>query len=183
LSLSRLRDLFEEYKKERITADPDFGLPQSATKEREVITALLKITVDIFIHYTRQIVKVSSIADTAPEPEDVAFTFSQKIKGDKNFYYLLALPEALTRAIASYILQQEVAEIDGIALDAVSEFVNVVVGNGCAQMSAKNDWKVTAEPPQVMPKRMLAKLLTSNTVTVTMKTTKGDFQVIFAFVE
>lgn len=182
IRLAQLQDLFEEYKKERMAGDEAFGVSLDAIREKVVVEALMKITVDIFLHYSRQIVKVISVEEEAKlDAEEIAYVFSQKVVGDKNFVYVLALPEALMLPIASYILQEEVTKVDEMALDAVSEFVNVVVGNGCAKMSM-NNWRVRAEPPKIMTKEMLAKTASPVLVTVRMRTTKGDFKILFSFV-
>ena len=180
LTLSRLNELFAEYKKERMDGEDLSGLELDAVPEKAIVSPLLKVTIDLFVHYTRQIVKVVSVTQAAEGPDDAAYVFSQKVRGDKNFCYLLALPEPLTLLIASYALQRKVARVDEMVLDTVSEFVNIVVGNGCAKLSMDR-WRVTAEAPQVLPKEMLARMMTPDSVTIRMKTTKGTFMLAFSF--
>ena len=182
LTPARLHELFEAYRKERTAGEDMKDVSMESVQEQTLVSSLLKVTIDIFIHYTRQIVQVESVTQTDVPPDDAAYVFSQRIFGDKNFDYLLALPEPLTLRIASHLLQQEATQVDQLVLDAVSEFVNIVVGNGCAKLSMSN-WKVKAEPPQVLPRQMLSGLIKPGSVVVKMKTTKGSFSLVFSFAE
>ena len=67
-----------------------------------------------------------------------------------------------------------------MVLDAVAEFVNVVIGNGCTKLNLKKT-QVTAEPPEIMMREMLQTILPEEAVTIRMKTARGDFLVIFFF--
>ena len=58
--------------------------------------------------------------------------------GDKNFCYALALSEELILCIASHMWEAKLLEVDESVLDSVSEFVNIIVGNGCTRLNVKN---------------------------------------------
>lgn len=180
VNLVQLNQLFEEYRKVMSPAPTGPGPALAGIPEQEVVSALLDVTVDLFVHYTKQVVEVTSVARVSGEPDDVAYVFTQEVTGDKNFFYALALPEKLTLSIASYMLQEEQKEINSMALDAVSEFVNVVIGNGCTKLSL-NDFKVHAKAPQIMTRDMVKRLLPADVIAVNMKTTRGDFRVLFFF--
>jgi len=183
LSLVELNGLFEEYRAAHQPAQDEVAENLPNMPEKEIVSSLLRTTLDLFLHYTRQIIKVKSVVARCEEPGNIAYVFSQKVTGEKPFYYALALPEDLTLSIADYILQQENGSIDEMVLDAVSEFVNVVIGNACASLDMKN-YKASAEPPQLMMKETFCNLLRScNGVTVDLQTTKGDFRAMFLFQE
>ena len=183
LTLSRMNELFEEYRKGQPVEDSFLSKTLASVPEHEIITAMLQVTVDLFIHYTKQIVEVLAVEE-APivSGDSVAYVFAQKVAGDKNFDYAMALPEMLTLAIASHMMGEEMKEVNATVLDAVSEFVNVVIGNGCTKLCLKN-FKVHAEPPRIMTRESISKLQPKNTVVVIMKTMKGEFQVLFLFQE
>lgn len=180
LSLVKLQELLEEYRKEQQIKDTDLDTVLADVPEKDVISSFLQLTVDLFLHYTKQIVEVISVEKTDFDPKGISYIFSQHVTGDKNFHYALALPEALTLSIASYILREEIKEMCDTVLDAVSEFVNVVIGNGCTRLSMK-DFTVSAEPPRIVTKEMIKKLLPAEVIAVRMKTVKGEFEIMFFF--
>lgn len=179
ITLTRLQQVLKEYRTQQTPA-PATSSKLGDIAEKEVIALLLDVTVDLFVHYTKQIVQVTSVEHTQAEPEDVSYVFSQEVRGDKNFHYALALPEKLTLSIASHILGENQAEANDLVLDAVSEFVNVVIGNGCTRLSMQ-DYKVTAQAPLVMTKEMIHKLLPAKVIAVNLRTVQGDFRVFFFF--
>ena len=180
LNLVQLDQLFEEYRNEHPAPEPDVLPPMKDVPNGEIISSFLETTVEIFVHYTKQIVQVLSVEMVSDEPEAVAYIFSQKVLGDKTFSYALALPEELALSIASHMLQEEATEIDAMVLDAVSEFVNIVVGNGCIKLNM-NNFKIKAEPPQIMIREMIEQLMPRQSVTARLKTAKGEFLIVFCF--
>ncbi len=180
LSLTQLGELLKEYRRQLPVEEGPLERVLAGVKGRDIISAMLQVTVDLFIHYTKKIVQVVSVENAAREPEGVAYLLSQKVTGDRTFHYALALPEELTLAIASHMMGAEQAEVTPTVLDAVTEFANVVVGNGCARLSLKNV-KVAADPPRIMTKETLSKIKPSEIISVNMKTIKGTFRVLFFF--
>ena len=77
-------------------------------------------------------------------------------------------------------MQETMTEIDAVVLDAVSEFVNLVVGNGCTKLNM-NNFKVMAEPPEIVMKEMLKKVIPGDTVGICLKTPSEEFRVFFFF--
>ena len=75
---------------------------------------------------------------------------------------------------------EEQTEVDEMVLDAVSEFTNVVVGNGCTKLSMQ-DIKVIPEPPKVMTREMIDQMVPEDIVKVSLETAKGNFGMIFFF--
>lgn len=181
ITLVELNRLFEEYRKEQRPAGIALENVLQGVPEEKVISSLVRATLDMFAQYTRQIIQIASVKAGCEELQDFAYVFSQKVTGDKPFTYALVLPEELTLSIAGYILQEAVSKIDELALDAVSEFVNVVIGNACTTLDMQ-DYKASAEPPRILLKDMYQDLLKScDGVTVVMKTAEGEFNTVFLF--
>lgn len=179
ITLTRLQQVLKEYR-DQLAPTPATANKLGDIAEKSVVAPLLDVTVDLFVHYTKQIVQVASVEHTEAEPDSVSYVFSQEVRGDKNFHYALALPEKLTLSIASHIIGEPQTEPNDLVLDAVSEFVNVVIGNGCTRLSMQN-YKVTAQPPLVMTKEMLKKLLPAKVIAVNLKTARDEFRIFFFF--
>lgn len=183
VSLAQLHGEVIQYHEEqrRLHAEPDFTPP--SIPERELVSAFLKVTLDMFVHYTKQFISVVSVEELhTVVPPQMACVFSQRISGAKNCLYVLALPETLAVSLASFMMQETIEKMDDMVMDAVSEFVNVIVGNGCAKLSIGNV-RVSAEMPRVLPADTLNGLLKGTTISVKLHTTRGDFDVIFSFNE
>ncbi len=183
VTLSRLCDLIDKYRRE-IPLDDGFLLNALVgVREAEIVGPIIQITVDMFLHYTKQIVQVLSVdVETTPavEEDTVEYIFAQRIVGDKNFDYHMSLTEVLTRSIASHMMGTEVSEVNAMVLDAVSEFVNVVIGNVCTRLSVEN-LSVRAEPPRIMTREATEKIKSSDRIVVTLKTLMGRLDLTFLF--
>lgn len=180
LTLAQLNELFEDYRKEQPADDIFLEKVLAGLPEQDIVTSLLQVTADLFVHYTKQIVQIVSVEKAPADLEGVAFLFAQKVTGDKNFLFALALPEELVLKIASHMIQEKQKEVNATVLDAVSEFVNVIIGNGCTKLSMK-DYKVHAEAPRIMTGETWRKLHPHQAVAVNMKTHSLALKVLFFF--
>jgi len=182
LSLVQMSGLLAAYRDERERASkmPVTGVDLADVPHRDVLLPVLRITLELFLRYTRQLVRITGVAVGEASWADDGHVFAQTVSGTGGFTYALALPGALTLSIARSMLQQEFAAVDDLVLDAVSEFVNVVVGNGCAQLGRA--LKLQSGPPQVLTPKMARCLLPKCVpIAVTMRTAKGEFLVMFYF--
>ena len=182
LPLLALKTLLAEYRQVNPPPAEDMleWLMAVPGDRREIVSSFLDVTTDLLLHYTRQLVEVLRIKREANESDDITYVFSQKVTGDREFRYALALPEDLTLSVASQMLQEENVEINALVLDAVSEFVNIVVGNGCTKLNMRNA-RVTTEPPQALKQDMLDTILPDDVVNVRLKAAGGEFDVLFLF--
>lgn len=178
--LARLRELLDEYGREHCPAGGGAAQIEAPTCDNDVVSAFVETTTDIFFHYTRQLVKVASRDRTRARTDDLTYVFSQKVLGDREFCYALVVSEELARSVANAMLNEQHREMDAAVLDAVMEFVNVVIGNGCTRLNMK-DYTITADTPQVVLRQMIGSLVPENVVTVNMESGKGDFDVAFFF--
>jgi CheY-specific phosphatase CheX len=180
VGLRQFGELVDQYRREQEPLDPSIGNTLGEIPEKDLVTSFLEVTVDLFLHYTRQIVQVDSVEKVSCQPDAISYVFSQQVLGDRSFSYALALPEKLVILIASHMLQEEVRSVDAMVMDAGAEFVNMIVGHGCIKLNMKNT-RVTAAPPQAVMGNRLMNVLPPTTLGVRMRTAKGSFQVVFIF--
>lgn len=189
LKLTDLQWLLRDYKKDVLEQDKQFWVYQQIREKilegvphKDLVSAFLQATVDTYIERTQRTVRFLDVKEDLDLRDEVDYVFSQQISGDRSFVFALGLPEDEVRVVASHLLGSEVREIDELALDAVSEVVNVAVGIGCRRLSAKN-CKLHADSPHITTKTMMRRLVPPRALTVRMKTTSSMFYVMFFFEE
>lgn len=184
LTLVQLHGLADEYQQGQKELKLDVPPEKTPIQEWPVVFAFIQETVDLFQHYTMGTVKVHRIQqvnrDSSGIAGDITYVFPQTVKGEKHFCYVLALPEEQVLALASQMLQEKQSEINGLVLDSVAEFVNLIIGHGCIKLNMST-MRITAEPPQVMLRERLGKVLPPQTVTVRLGIDQQEFQVFFFF--
>jgi len=151
---------------ELVTVDLQ-SLPQ-----REVIEDFLDMTLKMLLRVAKEQVKITSVSHNGKQ---FPHTIAQRIKGDRQFDYVLALPEKLLLVLCEHFLKVKCAVVDELALDAAREVVNIITGNGCAKLSVRG-MKVTMEPP-----RSITGAAPDNAVCVGMSSVTADFEVRFYF--
>jgi len=180
VTLAQLKRAFDAYKDGRRGSQTDVRTILDDMPHLDVVTDFVRITVDMFIHHTSQIVKAVSAKAEKPKFEGDARLYSQRVTGLRKFVFAAAIPDDLAVMIASYIMGESKEKMDDIAVDAVCEFVNVVVGHGCSELCNRN-CKVHAEPPKTLTTDEMAAMKTTDDVSVTMMTTMGEFSLTFLF--
>ncbi len=96
-----------------------------------------------------------------------------------DFHYCLTGPEDMIRIIATTILQFTPETIDEIALDSMSEYVNIVTGNVCVELS-KRQLDYQMQPPQLIPANSPLPPH-QQSVTVQMASPEVDFSISLLF--
>jgi len=76
------------------------------------------------------------------------YTIRQEFTGDFSGSICLNVSESMLKFIAGKLLEMDVAEVDSDTLDGAGEFVNVVSGNVCGQLSGSG-LKLEIKPPTV----------------------------------
>jgi len=120
------------------------------------------------------------VSAAGSDPTGTAYGFAQTIKGDREFTYVLVLPEELVHPIADHMLQVDGDTLQVNAFDAVLEFVSLVVGNACAELSAQG-LRLTGTPPQLLMLDATSGELPKEGATVTVQAAKGNFQILLRF--
>ncbi|MBN1268442.1 MAG: chemotaxis protein CheX [Kiritimatiellae bacterium] len=179
LSLEELDRLCKEYRQETTPPEIDLGniLPH-APETRKILESLIEIALDLFMHYVKQVPEIRSISRAFGDIEEDSSVFAQDISGEINVRYVLLLPNRLALAMASHILGEEVKTVGQLALDAVTEFLNVVVGNTCTKFSMRN-YTVNAAAPQVVPLSEFRKNLPPHPIVVRAAVPDGDFYLAY----
>lgn len=156
----------QERSTELVTVDLH-SLPQ-----HEVVEDFLDMTLKMLLRVAKEQVKITSVSHAGKQ---YPYTIAQRIKGDRQFDYELALPEKLLLVLCEHFMRIKCTVVDDLALDAAREVVNIITGNGCAKLSVRG-MKVTMEPP-----RMISSPVSGNVVCVGMSSVTSDFEVRFYF--
>jgi CheY-specific phosphatase CheX len=125
-------------------------------------------------------VKITGVSERTPALLNGARHFAQQVKGDASFFYGLSLPESLTLSVASRILGSDQEKVNELVVDAASEYVNIIVGNACVQLSM-NNLRVSAEPPVQVPGTSSFPSCTQR-LCVELESTRAPFSVQFLFI-
>ncbi|MFZ2540452.1 MAG: chemotaxis protein CheX [Gallionella sp.] len=140
--------------------------------QREVIEDFLDMTLKILLRVAKEQVKITSVSNTEKK---FPYTIAQRINGGKQFDYAMSLPENLLLVLCEHFLKVKCTVVNELALDAASEVLNIITGNGCAKLSVRG-LKVTLEPP-----RVINAPVTDYAVCVGMSSVAADFEVRFYF--
>ncbi len=97
----------------------------------------------------------------------------QKIAGDAPLFTAFNLPEDVLLHVASVYAEEDITQVDELAKDAVSEFLNLHNGIYLVNMS---NWgtELTMSPQQIAP----AAHISGDFLPVQVETTKGTFQLL-----
>ncbi len=171
--------LAEEYRREtgptRIHLD---GLLPQAPETTKIIELLIDIALDLFALYTGQDPELVSITRSVGEVEPGSYAFAQRISGDINVYYVFLVPPRLVQSVAARVLQEPAAAVDAAAVDALLEFLNIVVGNTCTRFSMRN-YQVRALPPEALDLDAFAKALRPDAIVARARVPDGEFCLVY----
>jgi CheY-specific phosphatase CheX len=129
-------------------------------KDHEVITEALKniagiksldMVISVTLNLFRRIVdisgKIGGCQRAHINQRYFAVAIRQKIRGDLNGFYILSFSQEVFFQIAMKMLKTHVDEADDITIDAVKEFVNIIIGHICTTLSTQG-LNVEADPPE-----------------------------------
>lgn len=189
LKLADLQRHFVAYKKQVVPEDKQFWMYQKMREKilphvplRDVISVFLQVSIDSFVESTKQSIDMREVSVDMDMRFQTDFVFDQHVYGEKDFHFVLALPESITIAIASYMSGRLCADVDDMTLDACAEFLNIVLGKALRQLSFK-EYALFAEAPRITKKDMMRTRLGSHCIALQMKTTIDDFFIMFFFDE
>lgn len=189
ISLTDVQKLFVQYRKQFLEKDKQFWINQHIRQtilpslpHKEVVAFFLQITIDTYIKYTKQSVRVTDARSDVDFRDDVEYLFSQKVYGDRDFHFVIGMTEPVILAVASHMLRKTCDEIGDMELDALTEFVNVVVGNALGKLSMKN-YKLMAKSPKYTTPTQMRDNLPNQCVAIAVQTVLGEFVVLFFFEE
>ena len=178
VGLREMSDAFAAFARVKGSRMTDLDVVLGDIRNRELVKTFLRVTVDLFLHYTDQVVKADRVYDESPRFDEMPHLFSQKVTGRETFYFVLAIPDTLACSIASHIMGEPCTVIADMAEDAVCEFVNVAVGHGCSEMASQR-LSLAAKPPELITREKLGALRGHGITAADMRTTQGDFCAVF----
>lgn len=180
VSREKLDALWKEYRRKTSAQHIDLErvLP-NAPETRHILESLIEIALDIFAHYTSETPELLSITQSVGEFGDDTCAFVQGISGDIDVRYVLLAPKALVVRLASCMLQEELRAVDDVVLEAMQEFLNVLVGNTCAKLSMR-DYHVTASPPRSAAPDSLAGLTAGRPIVVQARVAGHAFRIAYS---
>lgn len=181
LTLSRAQHLLHDHRQLYPRTAPIVDELFARIRGNQMILPFVRTTASMFLKYARQVLKIVSVSESSGDTSGQGYAFTQKLCGDREFYYILVLPDELVFTVASHILGVDgKTQATANLLDAVLEFVNVVVGNACAELSGQGI-NLRGEPSQVMTLDAMNLDLPRSGVAVKMQSAKGVFQVLLRF--
>ena len=109
-------------------------------EEREVYGSYIKLLMDQLVDFLHTPVVID------PEPykieekffDGLVYEVSQRITGDVNFVGGIVAAESNFVELAARYSQEDLTEVDELALDSLEEFLNVINGLFCIQLAGRN---------------------------------------------
>ena len=141
LDRSTMEKALEEFRSEERERRRTLERSIERAPNTELVRGLLDFTAKHFLRTTRQPAKLISLTAEsqfeASKSGGNEYFVSQRIRGGVELTFGLLLGEDMVGFLASGMLEREVEEPDDLALDGVSELVNMIVGNCLSRLSPK----------------------------------------------
>jgi CheY-specific phosphatase CheX len=148
LTLKELEDNLKEYSE---TQEKNMEIIMDSLKNIENVRHL-NIMISVTLNLMRRVVditaKIGGCQKNHISQRNLSFSVSQRIRGDISGVFVLSFSKDVFNSIATKMLKTHVEDVDDISIDAVKEFVNVVVGHICANLSAEG-MMADATPPEL----------------------------------
>ena len=108
--------------------------------EREVYGSYVKLLMDQLVDFlhTPIVIDPQPFAQTAELFSSLVYEVSQRITRDVNFVGGLVANEKDFVELAARYSQEEITEVDDLAIDSLEEFLNVINGLFCIQLAGRN---------------------------------------------
>jgi len=179
----QLEQLLREYRLSQSPARSELREAIGEMPEKDIVSAVLDATLRIFLHFTKELVRLVEVSEDTLHPPKDAHIFTQRVTGDVTFDYALILPEKLTLFLASSITGEPATRMNQVVHDVISEFLNIVVGSSCIALNM-NAYHVRADPPQFMTATRFVELITTTqkAVKTRLATDEGAFDILLCFV-
>lgn len=185
LSPTRFAKAFADYRRECPgAAGPTTSIPAGARiPHRVVVEAFTDSLVNVFVHYTRRVVRVARVTERLDGSAADDCVVGQRVAGAVSMQLGLMLPAPLAREIATGMFGEPVNELGPAAMDALCEFLNVVNGGACAALGERGLSVRVASPPGSVAAALFASKADDERVVVTLETTTDAFRCAILFEE
>jgi len=141
LDRSTMEKALDEFRSEEAERRSTLERSIERAPKTELVRGLLDFTAKHFLRTTREPLKlISLMAESQCEAWKGGgneYFVSQRIRGGVELTFGLLLGEGMVGFLASRMLEREIEELDDLALDGVSELVNIIVGNCLSRLSPK----------------------------------------------
>jgi len=147
LNLEELETNLKEYKQSQ---EKDVEIIMEALKniaDTQHIDIMISVTLNLFRRIADISGKIGGCQKNHINQRNIAYAVRQKMSGDINGYYALTFSSDIVLQIAIKMLKTHVEDVDDFAVDAVKEFVNIIIGHICSTLSSQG-MNVDAEPPE-----------------------------------
>jgi CheY-specific phosphatase CheX len=138
LSQEQVDEHFRHFRTEQSSLELEILSSISSHRYGDMIGTALQSSVNLFRYVMDMQPRIGAFYSQTSTPSPYPWVVFQSLQGDYNFTFHLFLSESLICQIASALVQKKVEEINELSLDAVKEFVNIIVGYICTTLSVKN---------------------------------------------
>lgn len=183
LSPTRFAKAFADYRRECPGAvGPTTSIPAGArVPHRIIVEAFTDSLVNVFVHYTRRVVRVARVTERLDGFAADDCVVRQRVTGAVAMQLGLVLPAPLAREIAAGMFGEPVNELGPAAIDALCEFLNVVSGGACAALGERGLSVRVASPPAPVAVASFALKANDEVVVVTLETTTATLRCAVLF--
>ena len=147
LSLAELEKFLKEFKESQ---EKDIDLIMKSMQNISDVKHI-DIMISVTLNMLRRIADISGkIGGCQKEHINqryLVYSIRQQLEGEINGAYILNVTENVFLNIAMKMLKTQIEEIDEIAIDAVKEFVNIIIGHICSSLSSQG-MVVNTQPPE-----------------------------------
>ncbi len=116
--------------------------------KEDIIKDALGVFQTLFLRIAHEPIKLLSI-ETQNVTTHEGILVLQKMRGDKHLNFALQADDSVSLSIAQSFLKMEFDSVDEMVVDAMAEFVNIILGNISVKLSSDNV-KVGLTPPEVL---------------------------------
>ncbi len=116
--------------------------------KEDIIKEALGVFQTLFLRIAHEPIKLLSIESENVTTDDGILVL-QKMRGDKHLNFALQADDSVSLSIAQSFLKMECDSVDEMVIDAMAEFVNIVLGNISVKLSRDNV-KVDLTPPAIL---------------------------------
>lgn len=181
MTLEQLEKYLIEYKKVQAEADSEIHEALNSIHSRfaTIVKDGIQITQNLLVRLLDEYGKISACVEKSDDGNQADYMVYQKVFGEKNFIYGLALKSDTLLYMTSKIFKREVQTIDEYAKDGLKEFVNMVVGHICAALSNEGIKTETSPPQCVLFKDFSSDLPEATDIIISLLMTEDEFDVHF----
>ncbi|NLY79145.1 MAG: hypothetical protein GX072_04385 [Lysinibacillus sp.] len=185
MTMDQFSSALNDYKKEYSLSDSEFEAIRSGsietlvehilTADNEEIREKLGNYISLFAKNMIRFIDRQALLEIGDKVNETKWLVSQQIEGASPLFTALAIDDEALLYVASKYAEEEIAEVDELAKDAISEFLNLHNGIYLVNMS---NWgtELTMNPQHLKENAKV----TGDILPITVKTQNGSFQLLLS---